>query len=532
MTATETVPQLPSSRKSPISKSGVLTLSGFGIRVRMQSGHLEIEDGIADERRRFRLPRVASCLRRLVMIGSDGFITFDALRWLADIGASFAMLDRRGKLLFATGPTASTDTRLRRAQALALGNGTALRISQELIRQKLQGQSALVRDMLHDAAAAGAIERFRQELPSAESIESVRLIEAQAAKLYWHVWCDLPVRWPRQDERRIPEHWKRFNSRISSLTHSPRLAANPPNAILNLLYAVLEAESRIAAVAMGLDPGIGLLHVDTPNRDSLACDLMEPVRPAVDAFVLNWLQREPLRKADFVEDSNGNARMASALAIKLCETADTWRKLVAPGAEHVAQELWLTASRSLPALARRRMLATRLTQRSKREAKGSDMPAITPPKIEHHCQDCGKEIRRDLRRRFCAECAVTVIREGFDWGRKAAQRPESLAKRSATQRIHKQAIKNWKPSDLPAWLTRDLYVKQVQPALASVAKSRIRSALGVSEPYASDIQAGKRVPHPRHWHALAELVEVKTGLTRKSKGSGLLCKVAHYQSKT
>ena len=52
----------------------------------------------------------------------------------------------------------------------------------------------------------------------------------------------------------------------------------------------------------------------------------------------------------------GNARMASALAIKLCETADTWRKLVAPVAAHVAQELWLTASRSLPALARKRML--------------------------------------------------------------------------------------------------------------------------------------------------------------------------------
>jgi hypothetical protein len=100
---------------------------------------------------------------------------------------------------------------------------------------------------------------------------------------------------------------------------------------------------------------------------------------------------------------------------------------------------------------------------------------------------------------------VTVTRENFDLGRKAAQRPEFLAKRSATQRTHKQAIQNWKPSDLPGWLTRDVYVNQVQPALVLVAKSRIRSALGVSEPYASDIQVGKRVPHPRHWQALAEL---------------------------
>ena len=46
MAATQTVPQLPSFRKSIISKSGVLTLYGFGVRVRMQSGHLEIEDGV------------------------------------------------------------------------------------------------------------------------------------------------------------------------------------------------------------------------------------------------------------------------------------------------------------------------------------------------------------------------------------------------------------------------------------------------------------------------------------------------------
>jgi len=169
-----------------------------------------------------------------------------------------------------------------------------------------------------------------------ENIESVRIVEAQAAKLYWQAWSDLPVRWPRNDERRVPEHWKRFGSRVSPLTHSPRLAANPPNAILNLLYSAVEAESRLAAVAMGLDPGIGLLHVDTPNRDSLACDLQEPVRASVDAFLLNWLQSEPLRKADFFEDRNGNCRLASALAIRLCETADTWRRVVAPVAEYVA----------------------------------------------------------------------------------------------------------------------------------------------------------------------------------------------------
>jgi hypothetical protein len=72
MAASGTLPQQEFSRKSPIGKSGVLTLSGFGIKVRMQRGHLEIEDGIGPERRRIRLARVGHGLRRLVLMGSDG----------------------------------------------------------------------------------------------------------------------------------------------------------------------------------------------------------------------------------------------------------------------------------------------------------------------------------------------------------------------------------------------------------------------------------------------------------------------------
>jgi hypothetical protein len=64
LAASSTLPQQNVSRKSPISKTGVLTLSGFGIKVRMQRGHLEIEDGVGMERRTIRLPRVGHGLKR------------------------------------------------------------------------------------------------------------------------------------------------------------------------------------------------------------------------------------------------------------------------------------------------------------------------------------------------------------------------------------------------------------------------------------------------------------------------------------
>jgi len=44
--------------------------------------------------------------------------------------------------------------------------------------------------------------------------------------------------------------------------------------MLNYMYALLESESRLAAASVGLDPGIGVLHIDTDSRDSLAFYLM------------------------------------------------------------------------------------------------------------------------------------------------------------------------------------------------------------------------------------------------------------------
>jgi CRISPR-associated endonuclease Cas1 len=507
MAASHTLPYSHALRKS-----GVLVLNGYGIRVQVNAGHLVLHDGTADERRTIRLPRVNHGLKRLVMIGSDGFITLDALRWLADQGAAFVMLDRRGKVLTVTGPVAPSDSKLRRAQALALGNGTALKISKELISQKLAGQELLVRDMLHDSATADAIARFRSTLPNAESIERVTLIEAQAAKLYWHSWADLPILWPRNDQARIPEHWKRFGSRISPLTRSPRLAASPPNALLNLLYGILESEARLSAVAMGMDPAIGFLHVDTPNRDSLACDLMEVCRPrGVDAFVLNWLQSEPLRRSDFWEDRNGNCRIASSLAIKLCETSDTWRRLVAPVAEYVAQELWSSVSKATSrAKLSRQLIATRLTQRNKRAVTGTDVPSVKTPQPENVCRICGTSV--SLGRSYCSECDATTARgrivEIAKVGRVASQASGPQARRAQTQRQHALAKKAWQPSSLPAWLNEETYGSKIQPLLAGIANPVIMSALGVSVTYAVAIRAGRRRPHRRHWQTLAELAKI------------------------
>src|SRR5437870_13099776 len=96
--------------------------------------------------------------------------------------------------------------------------------------------------------------------------------------------------------------------------------------MLNFLYALLESESRLAAAALGLDPGLGILHVDTPARDSLACDLMEAIRPKVDAYVLDWVLSQPLRRDWFFEQRDGNCRLMASFAIRLTQTAQVWAR--------------------------------------------------------------------------------------------------------------------------------------------------------------------------------------------------------------
>jgi CRISPR-associated endonuclease Cas1 len=503
MTASQNLPQ-----SSAIRKSGVLVLNGYGIRVQVHAGHLLLHDGIADERRTIRLPRVNHGLKRLVMIGSDGFITLEALRWLADQDAAFVMLERDGSVLATTGPVRPSDARLRRAQALAIHSGDAQRIARELISQKLLGQEKVVREKLLDSESADEISNLRSQLANAETIPAVRLVEAQAGAVYWSAWRDLPISFPKNDMPRVPGHWRTFGTRQSPLSGSPRLAANPSGAMLNFLYGLLESEARLAAAALGLDPGLGMLHVDTPNRDSLACDLMEPVRPQVDAFLLDWITRQPLKREWFFERRDGNCRLIGSFATRLSETAPTWGRAVAPLAEWVARALWSSTSKA----ARKSVPATRLTQRHRSEARGEAYAPVTKPAPapEKICRTCGVALKEG--KIHCASCAGAEASKRMieiaRLGRVATHTPEAEALRSASRLRHAAALKAWQPSEHPNWLTESGYQEKIQPALRDFPVSAIASTLGISLPYATDIRAGRRRPHPRHWHALAQLVSL------------------------
>jgi len=232
---------------------------------------------------------------------------------------------------------------------------------------------------------------------------------------------------------------------------------------MNYAYALLESEASLAARAVGLDASIGIFHVDQPNRDSLACDLMEPVRPQVDAYLLDWITTQPLKREWFFEQPNGNARLMSCLTERLSETAPTWGLAVAPVAEWVAQALWNSTGKSASNEA---TMPTRLTQRHRREGRGNKFHVRTNlvPRHKKICEVCGSE---GVKNRYCKSCAVEVARESM--ARVALighSRPKSQrVKNRISKKISDHAVANtwWDRKSLPSWLTEECYVQRIQP---------------------------------------------------------------------
>ena len=510
MAASATVPELSESLNSRplVPRQGVLTLSGYGIVARVERGHLILRDAIGAEQREACFARIGHGLRRVVVIGNDGMISLSALRWLHDQKAAFVMLDRSGKLLSAVGPVGPKDSRLRRAQALAPSNGTALAIARALLVQKLHAQERIARLHLNANAVGDTIRDERAVLPTLDRIDALRWAEARAALAYWSAWREVRVTFPNSALARVPAHWRVFGARRSPLTGSGRLAVNPPNAMLNYLYAVLESEARIAAVAVGLDPNLGMLHADTDSRPSLACDLMEAVRTHVDEYVLNWITRQTLRREWFFEERDGNCRLMAGFAARLAEAAPGLASAVVPVAESVASAL--TRGRNgVPFEATGTRARRRPDSFLDKSGVNRRLPAI--PQV---CPRCGRALRRGLGR--CPTCAADDLEKTVPEVLKATRLTESSTEEPATrmsaQLRNAEAAREWNPENLPGWLTQDFYRTRILVEVKRIRTVYVARYLSWSESYAGAVRSGKVIPHPRHWQALATLV----GITQAS----------------
>jgi hypothetical protein len=78
---------------------------------------------------------------------------------------------------------------------------------------------------------------------------------------------------------------------------------------LSLGYTLLGAEMLRQVHADGLDPALGFLHGIVPGRESLVLDLIEPLRPSIDGFVLDDLLERVLSPRHFTFSREDGCRL-------------------------------------------------------------------------------------------------------------------------------------------------------------------------------------------------------------------------------
>ena len=309
-------PQRPRRRRKIEPKP--LVLNGHGVRSCIHQGSLVVQNGFThypQERQELRLfPGDQRLPSRIVALDSDGSISLDVIKWLSQQQIPLVLLNWQGEVVSVVGAAAAYDPELREAQLAAQKSGLGLRISTQLIRDKINYSQVTLRTLpsfLGQDLAVRKLEAILEELELAppESTEALRLIEARAALAYFTCWQLLPLQWKGTGRRPIPPEWHNVGVRQSLLGGNNRHATHPVNAMLNYAYAVLESQVRIATVAQGLDPTIGYLHACRPKRVALVYDLMEPLRPHVDRLVLDFVRSHTFYPNDFVLKANGVCRL-------------------------------------------------------------------------------------------------------------------------------------------------------------------------------------------------------------------------------
>lgn len=419
-------------------------------------------------------------------------------------------------MLATFGPPGTDGPVLRRAQAMTTAGDKALVLSRWLVDAKLSQQRATLESLsarvLPDDGLR-AIAEFQHALVDAKSIDELRVGEARAAGAYWQALAPLELRFARRDADRVPSHWRTFGGRSSPLANGPRVAANPANAVLNYLYALLEAEATLAARVVGLDPGLGVMHADQAHRDSLSADLMEPIRPLVDGYVVRLLTSRPFAARDFHETSVGACRVTAPLTHELAETSPHWGRLVGRVAEDFAGRLDGPRQRSsgtpTPISGR-----NRATGRPAGPAPTSRIPLTTPAKA---CSWCGAPTAagRQTCSKACMDKVLGQVHQQF--ASMSAERmhryagradhpgltPDANRKRAETRRAQRAEELAWDRAHTEP-IDREWFVKEIVPKLMTMSASALARATGLSVGHCAKVKKGERVPHGMWWPVLRD----------------------------
>ncbi len=192
------------------------------------------------------------------------------------------------------------DVRRRLAQFNASQNPV---LQQNLVRQLVAGKVLKQQQLLKKALQArpdlrltltkanqtltGIIQTMSADNADTISIEQFRGYEGSAAAAYFGAYTQL------------------FPPSLNFSQRQKRPPKDPVNACLSLGYTLLHFEAVSVCHQVGLEPLLGFYHEPFYGRESLACDLIEPLRPRLDEWIWEWFRERQLTKEHFSEEQGG-----------------------------------------------------------------------------------------------------------------------------------------------------------------------------------------------------------------------------------
>jgi len=211
-----------------------------------------------------------------VIIEGKPLVACDVFRALTRYNIPTEILPVRGKgeIAYIGSGIASKGISSRIQQHFAYQNKfCALDIARWLVDLKIGGQQDNILQISNGTAIqlTEQMNTFRKKAKLADSRNSLMGFEGNAASIYFKTLGGL-----------IPERWK-FKGR------NRRPPRDPVNALLSLGYVLATTEIRRIIQTRGLDPALGFLHVPLPERESLVLDILEPIRPVIDRFVISLI---------------------------------------------------------------------------------------------------------------------------------------------------------------------------------------------------------------------------------------------------
>lgn len=235
---------------------------------------------------------------RVVIQGARTRLDSGVLLKLAEAGVPTLLLGPRAgrRVAIVLGP-AHQDAAVRIAQTLRLADPAFCQgWSRQLVRAKLRGQRRVLHDALQQRpdlrkplldACAGIDNALAPLAVGQAPVDCARLrgLEGSAARAYFGGFTAL------------------FAPELNFSGRNRRPPRDPVNACLSLAYTLLHFEAVRMAHGAGLDPLLGFYHRPAFGRESLACDLIEPLRPLADAWVWQQFRSGTLRTEHFGADA-------------------------------------------------------------------------------------------------------------------------------------------------------------------------------------------------------------------------------------